>query len=207
MARYSCGFLPIIILTLRVIRSLYTVQGFECHVGIETASWTDDNTHSVNITWNCTLMYNESVISILWSKGDKCIAKTIQGVFTPCPTYVGRVEMFGTFGISVHNISRTDTGYYNIVILSQGNIQECLRCPSIYLLVLMEQHNKENAEPMDGSLSKLNIGLICGLILVTIIVLAQGLRCVYRRSGPAKNRHETTNPDQIQMLQGPLPKE
>ncbi|KAL3884298.1 hypothetical protein ACJMK2_024446 [Sinanodonta woodiana] len=203
MARCNCDFLPRLFLTLILTRSLYTIQGFECHVANESTGWTDDNINSFTLTWNCTLISNESKLSILWSKENMCVAKATQGNFTPCSAYEGRVEKFGTFGISLNSISRKDSGHYTIVILD-GNITECSQCQSIYMLVLMEQRHNLNAQPVDGRLSELNIGLICGLILLTVIGLAQCLLCFVRGSGAGQTRNKNTYPDQIGMLQSPI---
>ncbi|KAK3579594.1 hypothetical protein CHS0354_035106 [Potamilus streckersoni] len=69
----------------------------------------------------------------MWLKEDACIARVKNGIFTPCESYKGRAELFNTFGISLHNISRHDSGHYNVVILLNGSFREYLPCQSTYL--------------------------------------------------------------------------
>ncbi|KAK3596161.1 hypothetical protein CHS0354_001637 [Potamilus streckersoni] len=206
MVRCRNRFLPSIVHTLTWIISLSTVQGLDCYVPKEPFSFTGDIIQSVTLMWNCTLMSNESTPSVLWSKDDTCIAKVINGIFKPCENYIGRVEIFGTFGITLHNISRNDSGFYTIVTILHSTLREGLRCQSIYLLVLM-QHETKN-QPWEGGLNKLDIGLLCGLVTVTIIGFALGLSCFIRRRPDANETgNEGIYTEQMEMLQFPTGKE
>ncbi|KAL3884261.1 hypothetical protein ACJMK2_024412 [Sinanodonta woodiana] len=185
---------------------LYYVQGFECHIARDPIIITGDTIHSVNFTWDCRLMKNESVLSLVWFKDDICIAKATNGLLTPCDSYKSRVEQFETYGISINNISRNDSGHYKVVILLVGNHHEYLPCHPTYLPVLPEYRqlikertdlqfskDEQSSECEQYGPSKLEIGLLCGILPLTVVIGLGGVVWYCRRKRRNANHSENEN--------------
>ncbi|KAL3884260.1 hypothetical protein ACJMK2_024411, partial [Sinanodonta woodiana] len=111
----------------------YGVQGSECCNAREPIIITGHTIYSVNFTWECALMLNESIVGMEWLKDDKCIATAFNGTSTPCEGYYGRVALFERYGISISNVSRKDSGNYTVVILLAGNLHQYVPCHPTYL--------------------------------------------------------------------------
>ncbi|KAL3884266.1 hypothetical protein ACJMK2_024417 [Sinanodonta woodiana] len=185
---------------------LYYVQGFQCHLAREPIIITGDTIPSVNFTWNCTLMSNESILSMVWLKEDICIAKVSYGTFTPCASYKGRVGLFERYGISINNISNKDSGHYSVVILLKDNHDQYEPCLPIYLPVLPEHRpvlNEATALPLlngkqslvceQHGPSKLEIGLICAILPLTVVIGLGGVVWYCRRKKQNGNHMEREN--------------
>ncbi|KAL3884262.1 hypothetical protein ACJMK2_024413 [Sinanodonta woodiana] len=185
------------------------VQGFMCCTAKNPIIITGDTIPTVNFTWDCTLMSNESILSLVWLKDDICIGKVSFGTFTPCESYKGRVELFETCGISISNLSRKDSGHYNVVILLKGNHDQYEPCQPIYLPVLPEhrpvfkertaltfsqgEQSSESSNCEQHEPSKLEIGLICGILPLTVIFGLGGVVCYFRRKRHKANYIENEN--------------
>ncbi|KAL3884315.1 hypothetical protein ACJMK2_024462 [Sinanodonta woodiana] len=185
--------------------------GFECPVAKEPVRFIGDNANSVIFMWECSLSPNESVLSVSWLKDNTTIAKAVGNNFTAHGSYAGRVERNGTYGILLHNISQKDSGHYNISVILNYSLNENVpSCQSAYLPALPAEvwkytDSKHQLHQIDGAsslcdqqgVSGLGIGLICGLVPVTIIglVFASCFICRKRRSNVCRanmqNKHST----------------
>ncbi|KAL3884276.1 hypothetical protein ACJMK2_024426 [Sinanodonta woodiana] len=162
--------------------------GFECPVAKDPIRFIGDNATSVIFMWDCYLSPNESVLSVSWVKDNTTIATAVANHFTPKGNYAGRVERNGAYGISLHDISQKDSGHYNILVLLNSSLHENSAivnlCQSAYLPALPAEvwkytDSKHQLHQIDGAsslcdqqgVSRLGIGLICGLVPVTIIGL------------------------------------
>ncbi|KAL3884323.1 hypothetical protein ACJMK2_024470 [Sinanodonta woodiana] len=185
------------------------VQGFMCCTAKNPIIITGDTIPTVNFTWDCTLLLNESILSLVWLKDDICIGKVSYGTFTPCESYKGRVGLFETCGISISNLSTKDSGHYNVVILLKGNHDRYEPCQPIYLPVLPvhrpefkertaltfsqgEQSPESSNCDHDGP-SKLEIGLICGILPLTVVIGLGGVVWYCRRKRRNANHVENEN--------------
>ncbi|KAK3596159.1 hypothetical protein CHS0354_001636 [Potamilus streckersoni] len=159
-------------------------------------------------------MPNESILSVMWLKDEICIAKVTNDTFTPCESYNGRVEVFDTFGMSLHNISRNDSGHYNVVILLKNSHHTFLPCHPTYFPVLPEQRSEfregkalqfavgDNSSTCDQQgASKLEIGLICGVLPLTVITGISVIVWYFRRRKHAQNsKNDLESREQIKMI-------
>ncbi|KAL3884318.1 hypothetical protein ACJMK2_024465 [Sinanodonta woodiana] len=204
----------IFFLVLAVGCGPYGLQGFECHIARHPITITVDTMYLVKFTWDCTLMSNESILSIVWLKEDTCIAKFAYGTFQPCTSYKGRVEQYERYGISIKNTSRNDSGYYKAAILLEGNNDEYVPCQRIYLPVLPDHRpvlqdanlpfasGEQSSECEQHGPSNLVIGLICGILPLTVVIGLGGALWYFRRKRTYCNDTENENmPPELCSLQ------
>ncbi|KAK3598491.1 hypothetical protein CHS0354_001028 [Potamilus streckersoni] len=192
--------------------------GFECPVAKDPIIFIGGNMHSVIFMWDCSLLPNETVLGVIWIKENTTIAIAEDNRFTPQGSYAGRVERNGTFGILLHNISVKDSGHYNISVLLNYSLKESnapvTACQSAYLPALPEElwkyyGWKHQLSPTDEAmsfcgqegLSKLEIGLICGLTLVAISAIVL-VFLFYRKRRNTMQREDTgpSSPEESQTL-------
>ncbi|KAL3884278.1 hypothetical protein ACJMK2_024428 [Sinanodonta woodiana] len=181
------------------------VAGFECPVAKDPVSFIGDKANSVMLMWDCSLSPNESVLSVTWLKDNTTIATAVGDNFTALGSYAGRVERNGKYGISLHNISQKDSGHYNISVLLKFSLTEntanATACQSAYLPALPAEVWKYNdlkhqLHHIDGALSlcnqegvsKRDIGLICGLVPLTLIGLVFASCFIFRKRRRNKRR-------------------
>ncbi|KAL3884322.1 hypothetical protein ACJMK2_024469 [Sinanodonta woodiana] len=182
------------LLALAIGCGQYCVHGFQCHIAKEPIIITGDTIPAVQFTWDCTLMSNESIISLVWLKEDICIGKVSYGTFIPCESYKGRAEIFERYGISIKNISSNDSGHYNVVVLLKGSHTEYEPCHPIYLPVLPEHRpvvqertgqpfskDEHSSQCEQHGPSKLEIGLICGVVIQSVVIGLCGVVWYCRR--------------------------
>ncbi|KAL3884314.1 hypothetical protein ACJMK2_024461 [Sinanodonta woodiana] len=177
-----------LLITLAIGFGVIIVTGFECPVAKDPVRFIGDDANSAIFMWDCFLSPNESVLGVSWFKDNTSIAIARGSDFTPKGSYAGRVKRNGTYGISLHDISQKDSGHYNILVLLSSSLNEnndvVAACQSAYLPELPAEIWKYNdfkhqLHQIDGAsslcdqqgISRLDIGLICGLVAVTIISL------------------------------------